>query len=154
MSFLTYLSNSEWKCLIKLSENRNLSHESKTLLSSSKYPCTSCLSRSENCWMEMPRIIFSMSSSVSLAPSIRVDAPVEVINTNRLRRPKTWGPRRAPPIHWPFNASMRVIFSQIEEGSVDNLWSSVFVSFTLTLLLAIGNFYHCPGTHQIPFLIF
>ena len=94
----------------------------KTFSSNSKYPFTSCLSRSVNFWISMPRISFSTSSSDRRAPSMRVDAPVEVIKTDRLRRPKTCGERR-PGDPLPFNSSICVIFDQSSDG-IDEILSS------------------------------
>src|SRR3989339_666775 len=83
----------------------------------------------------MPRISFSISASVRRAPSMRVEAPVEVIKTDRLSRPKTCGLSRAPDIHCPFNSSILAILETKTEGIFsirfeklsDNC--SVFVSF-------------------------
>src|SRR3989344_5178805 len=65
--------------------------------------------------MLMPRINFSISSSDRRAPSIRVEAPVEVIKTERFNRPKTCGLKRAPVIHCPFNSSILAILETMTE---------------------------------------
>src|SRR3989344_2253937 len=93
----------------------------------------------------MPRMSRSTSSSESLAPSIRVEAPVEVIRTDRLRRPTTCGENLAPAIHCPFNSSICVIFDQTAAAMDEILWSKRFffgifhlfqpiLSITLTIL--------------------
>ena len=76
----------------------------------------------ENFWMETPRISFWISSSDKRAPSMRVDAPVDVTKTDFLSLPNTCGLSRTPPAQRPFNSSIWVILSHTEAGRFSNLW--------------------------------
>ena len=100
-SFVEYLRSWLWSDVTTLSCRGRVSKLSNTFWSVSRYPCTSCESRSVNLDTASPRMIFSTSLSVSLAPSIRVEEPADVMSVDFLRFAMACGVIRRPDLNSP-----------------------------------------------------